>query len=242
MAKNNEMVKNDISISDKSVAILVDGDFFIRKFNRIANPGHNVPVIELAKDMWLYWIKHVDKSAGEKLHRIFFYDCPPLKKKIHHPVTERFIDFSKTDIAQFRTSLHAALINQPFVAKRMGYLDENNGRWLIKSKDIHRKVLKGTINLDDLAESDIIYRAGQKGVDMKLGLDIATLTLKKQVQKIVLISGDSDFVPAAKLARTEGVHFVLDAMNANLRPDLREHIDQLTTFSKKIKKKGSNLY
>ena len=38
---------------------------------------------------------------------------------------------------------------------------------------------------------------------MKLGLDIATLTLKKQVNKIVLISGDSDFVPAAKLARAE---------------------------------------
>lgn len=36
---------------------------------------------------------------------------------------------------------------------------------------------------------------------MKIGIDIATLTLKKLVQKIVLI----DFVPATKLARIEGI-------------------------------------
>lgn len=43
----------------------------------------------------------------------------------------------------------------------------------------------------------IIYYAKQKGIDMKIGIDIATLTLKK----LVLI----DFVPATKLARIEGI-------------------------------------
>lgn len=41
----------------------------------------------------------------------------------------------------------------------------------------------------------------QKGVDMKIGLDIASLAYKKQLDQIILISGDSDFVPVAKLAR-----------------------------------------
>ena len=49
----------------------------------------------------------------------------------------------------------------------------------------------------------------QKGVDMKIGLDIASLSYKKLVDQIVLISGDSDFVPAAKLARLEGIDFTL---------------------------------
>ena len=43
-------------------------------------------------------------------------------------------------------------------------------------------------------------------------MDIASLSYKHQVDQIVLIAGDSDFVPAAKLARREGLDFVLDPL------------------------------
>ena len=66
-----------------------------------------------------------------------------------------------------------------------------------------------------------------KGVDIRIGLDIATITLKKQADTIVLVSGDSDFVPAAKLARRDGVTFILDPLWQNVSPDLLEHIDRL---------------
>ena len=69
---------------------------------------------------------------------------------------------------------------------------------------------------------------------MKIGLDIASLAYKKQVDKIVLISGDSDFVPAAKLARREGIDFVLDPLGSSIKPDLFEHIDGLRSCDKKI--------
>jgi len=62
---------------------------------------------------------------------------------------------------------------------------------------------------------------------MKIGVDIASLSYKKQVDKIILISGDSDFVPAAKLARREGIDFVLDPMRSDIKPELYEHIDGL---------------
>ncbi len=39
---------------------------------------------------------------------------------------------------------------------------------------------------------------------MRIGLDIASLAYKQQVEQIVLVAGDSDFVPAAKLARVDG--------------------------------------
>lgn len=51
--------------------------------------------------------------------------------------------------------------------------------------------------------------------------------IKKQVDKIILISGDSDFVPAAKMSRREGIDFVLDPMGAQIKPNLFEHIDGL---------------
>ncbi len=62
---------------------------------------------------------------------------------------------------------------------------------------------------------------------MKIGVDIATLSLKKQVDKVILLAGDSDFVPAAKLARYEGVDFVLDPMWSPIQDSLCEHIDGL---------------
>ena len=62
---------------------------------------------------------------------------------------------------------------------------------------------------------------------MRLGLDVASLAYKRQVNQIVLIAGDADFVPAAKLARREGIDFVLDPMWNHIRPALFEHIDGL---------------
>ncbi len=62
---------------------------------------------------------------------------------------------------------------------------------------------------------------------MRIGIDIASLTLKKQVDTIILVSGDSDFVPAAKLARREGIDFILDPLWQQINADLFEHIDGL---------------
>ena len=89
--------------------------------------------------------------------------------------------------------------------------------------------MSGDIEVSDLQDSDFFLNLRQKGVDMRIGLDIATITLKKQASVIVLVSGDSDFVPAAKLARREGVTFILDPLWQNVSPDLHEHIDRLTS-------------
>ena len=64
---------------------------------------------------------------------------------------------------------------------------------------------------------------------MRIGLDIASLAFKGQVERIILIAGDSDFVPAAKLARREGIDFILDPLRKTIRADLQEHVDGLRT-------------
>jgi len=79
--------------------------------------------------------------------------------------------------------------------------------------------------LRGLKPEDVRLGIHQKGVDMRIGIDITTLTLKKQVDTIILVTGDSDFVPAAKVARREGVEFLLDPMWQSVNDDLQEHID-----------------
>jgi uncharacterized LabA/DUF88 family protein len=78
-----------------------------------------------------------------------------------------------------------------------------------------------------VGERDVILGLRQKGVDMRIGLDIASMTLKHQVDTIILVTGDSDFVPAAKLARREGVEFLLDPLWQQVSDELTEHVDEV---------------
>ena len=120
------------------------------------------------------------------------------------------------------------------VYKRVPYLNDLSHRRETTDRATHlkkrgalKKLCRKEIGLDDLEEDDISPTFKQKGVDMRIGLDIASIAFKKQADRIVLVSGDSDFVPAAKLARREGIEFVLDPMWASIRADLNEHIDLL---------------
>lgn len=223
---------------ERVVAIFVDAGFFIRHFTSIADPEMTMEPHSLAKAMWRYWIRHVDRRNGEKLYRIYFYDCPPLSHKAHHPITNQLIDFSKSEITLYKNKLHDALIHQPYVACRMGKLSTVDKDWgFIRRDKVHNfnKLIRGDISTDQIDPNNVSLRPRQKGVDMKLGIDITSVVLKKLASKIVLISGDSDFVPAAKFARSEGAHFILDSMGRNVQGDLAEHIDGLRSFKNFIK-------
>ena len=119
------------------------------------------------------------------------------------------------------------------VALRLGILEDRK-RWIIKPSKT-KELLTKKLSIDDLTEDDVQFDFSQKRVDIKIGLDIASMTLKNQVEQIILISGDSDFVPAAKLARREGIDFLLDPMWNPIKPHLFEHIDGLVSKIKRPK-------
>ena len=124
------------------------------------------------------------------------------------------------------------LKHQRKFALRLGRLAEEQAYFSIK-QDSFKKVINGTLKIEDLKESDFTLSINQKGVDMRIGVDISSLAFKKQVDRIILISGDSDFVPAAKQARREGIDFILDPMRSPIRDDLFEHIDGMRTKAPK---------
>ena len=65
----------------------------------------------------------------------------------------------------------------------------------------------------------------QKSVDMKFGLDIATMATKHTVDKIVLVAGDSDFIAPIKMARKEGLWVYIYPMGNHLKEALIQHCD-----------------
>ena len=55
---------------------------------------------QVAKE--LYTLAHQHVGRENTLYRIFYYDCYPFKKKMHHPITNRAIDFTQTPEYNFR--------------------------------------------------------------------------------------------------------------------------------------------
>ncbi len=216
----------------KRTAILVDGGFFLKRYRSI-NRIRNLDPIRTANDLWEMCLRHLTQAKGESydLYRIFYYDCMPYDKKQHNPVTGKSIDFSKTEQYKFQLEFFEELKKKRKIALRLGVLEDRK-RWIIKPAKT-KELLTKEINIDDLTENDVQFDFSQKRVDIKIGLDIASMTLKNQVEQIILVSGDSDFVPAAKLARREGVDFLLDPMWNPIKPHLFEHIDGLVSKIKR---------
>lgn len=209
------------------VAILVDLGFFLPRYRAVVErrdaPPHSPK--RVARALWQTALKHVHKSSGEQLYRILVYDCKPLDKRAHNPVTGRAVDFRKTDAYRFRVQLHRELVCLRKVALRLGELHDG-AQWLLRAEPT-KKLLKREMTVDQLTEHDVVYDTTQKGVDIKFGIDIASLAYKRLVERVVLITGDADFVPAAKLARREGLDVVLDPLWNHITPSLQEHIDGL---------------
>ena len=229
------MAKKESNYPPVKVAILIDGGFFIKRFNSLYNKDKKKTGEEVAEMLYTMAMKHVGNK--NTLYRIFYYDCYPLDKKAHNPLTKRPIDFSKTDEYSFKMDLINALKKKRKVALRMGSLKDNHN-WMIRPNTV-KDLLSGKKKLEDLVEGDVYLDVKQKGIDMKIGTDISSLAIKGFVDTIVLFSGDSDFVPASKLARREGIDFILDPMGAKVEPQLFEHIDGMQSTTPYGTKKKS---
>ena len=207
-------------------AILVDGGFYRQRAKALF--GSKTPK-ERADELNQYCYKHLsDKYENRFLYRIFYYDCPPSGKNVYNPITKMNDCLKHSEEYSWMNDFLDELKHHRKFALRLGRLSENQLHYFL-TPEATKKLLNGNISIDDLTQSDLRLNIEQKGVDMRIGVDISSLTFKKQVDQIILISGDSDFVPAAKQARREGIDFILDPMGAHIKDDLFEHIDGIRT-------------
>jgi uncharacterized LabA/DUF88 family protein len=207
-------------------AILVDGGFY--KMRAHGFFGHKSAEAR-ADELETYCSLHIKDGNGKRsLYRVFYYDCPPIDRFVFHPLTKRNINLGKSSTYTWTNSLFNALKRKRKFALRLGRLSDIGHGYRLNS-DAVKKLCDGKISVGDLTESDFILETRQKGVDMRIGLDIAHLAYKRLVSQIILISGDSDFVPAAKLARREGIDFILDPMKSHIADDLLEHVDGVSS-------------
>lgn len=201
-------------------AIMVDGGFYRRRARRLFGEK---TAAERPDELMAYCRRHIRESRSH-LYRIYYYDCPPSDRVIFHPLTRQHVNLAKTDEHSWMTEFLETIVRKRKVALRRGEELETQQGYSLKPTPL-KKLCHGTITIADLTEQDFTLDITQKGVDMRIGLDIASLAERRAVNQIIMISGDSDFVPAAKHARREGIDFILDPLWAPVAKSLNEHVD-----------------
>jgi len=84
----------------------------------------------------------------------------------------------------------------------------------------------------------------QKGIDTLLSLDMVNLAATKQVSNIILLAGDSDYIPAIELTKTHGVGVILyhsqrrDTYHINLWEACDERFPITQSLINKVKVPG----
>lgn len=196
-------------------AILLDGGFVCRRM--LAKHG-KFPKAEQVLDYCAGISGHSILRESDLL-RIYFYDAPPAEGSMLRPVDGVEVHFSNSEVGKRSEALQWSLAESPGVALRLGELQRRGwkvGPRATRSLRKQNRYLNGPDFVPDFV---------QKGVDLRIGLDIARLALQKLVGEIVLVTGDSDFIPAMKFARREGVRVMLDTMGQPPRHERLAHSD-----------------
>ena len=77
----------------------------------------------------------------------------------------------------------------------------------------------------------------QKGVDVKIGIDMVQLALKNKIGHAILVSGDADILPAVEIAKEEGVEVTLvvaDSKRAVPSGALYRSVDNRVIFTRDL--------
>lgn len=212
----------------RTTAILVDGGYYRVRSRALWG---NLSATDRAKELYDYCMLHITQPTEPRhLYRIFYYDCPPMTRTIRHPLTHRDIDYSTMSGTRWSKDFFSGLLEKRKVALRMGELAESTANFVIKDAVLNDLLAK-TKTIDDLSEDDFRVDVKQKGVDMRIGLDVASLAQGHFVNQIVLIAGDSDFLPVVKMARRNGIDVLLDPMKQFPKRNMQEHVDGIESFT-----------
>ena len=196
-------------------AILLDGGFLTKILHKRKGnfPSADDIIAETNR------IKGIEELRGYDLFRVYYYDAPPPSRTgMENPLDNTALS---NPMYQHRLDLLQALEMTADFAVRKG--ETKCYGWKVRAEAFNKIKVNPQYTLQP---RDLVPDITQKGVDLKIGLDIALLSLRQFVQVIVVVTNDSDFVPAFKFARREGMRVFFDNMGQqSRRSELKVHAD-----------------
>ena len=170
-------------------------------------------------------MRRTPEVADYELLRIYYYDAWPSSQAIPLPISKGTFELAKTERFRIAQSLYDQLVMKPGFALRMGETMLGVQQWRLRPR-ILAELKRAPRALQD---TDFQLDISQKGVDMRIGMDMARLCLRDLVRAVLVVTSDSDFVPAFKFVRREGVKVILNPLgHKGVRSELRAHADFVT--------------
>lgn len=196
-------------------AILLDGGFVTKT---LGTRNHTFPTTtDIVQECER--IKAHSSLAGHDLLRIYYYDAPPSTNILKNPIDGSALDLGSTSV--FRRSV--SLLDQLEMEKDFAV---RKGETVARGWKIGKAALTSMLKSPRVPTArDLQPNVRQKGVDLRIGLDIALLSLRRWASAIVVVTGDSDLIPAFKFARREGMRVYLDHLGGPVRRELKVHAD-----------------
>jgi len=202
-------------MSGSRFAILLDGAFVIKKFENLKRRFPTAQDIQRLCD----GIMQLDALHARELLRIYFYHAQPAEGVLVNPIDKSKLDLACSEIKSQHRRLLDSLELHPNFALRLGELVTRD--WRIGPKALAELRIRPRM----IEARDFVPNISQKGVDLRIGLDIARLSLRRLVDIVVVVTGDSDLVPAFRFARREGLRVYLDHLGHGVSRSLRAHAD-----------------
>jgi len=191
------------------VAVLIDGAFLRKKYRAAYRE-------DISPEKTEKFVKKALSFLGipSAEYRAYFYDCRPCDAKTSLPVSNRAYLFERTQQFRDGNALLDGIAALDFFAVREGQLLFSG--WSLK---------KNFYTQTEHTDASFSPNLSQKGVDMKIGLDVAWISYEKTFDRIVMVTADSDFIPAIKVARRGGVFVYLLTLNHGVLNSLCKNAD-----------------
>ncbi len=139
---------------------------------------------------------------------------------IFNPISKHALALGATKVHSQHADLLLELERMEDFALRLG--ETNVTGWKVGNRAFRQLVRAPR----SLRAEDLVPAVEQKGVDLRIGLDIARLALTHAVDAIITVTADSDLIPAFKFARREGVRVFLCSLAHGIKRQLRAHADR----------------
>lgn len=151
---------------------------------------------------------HQLPEKSEELIRVLYYDCRPYQGEAQLPVSG--------DSYQFKSG--------------GGWLDELASRdyFLVRTGLLRFRGWKPKMNPLNSSVTDQDFRPDfeQKGLDLKIGLDMVRIVDSRAADRLLVVTSDSDLIPALDFARNSGIQVNgVDFPNGPLHGEILSHFD-----------------
>ncbi len=87
----------------------------------------------------------------------------------------------------------------------------------------------------------VLVEEGRKDVDTKMTSDMVQSIYENDVDVMVIASGDSDFIPALKLAKRKGIYVMVVAIEDCFSPGLANEADTVVILPKNVEASFTSL-